>query len=36
MPSIRIGETELSVVKENVYKIETSKLILDSINDNME
>jgi len=37
MPSsIIIGETELSLVKENVYKIETSKLILDSINDNME
>ena len=37
MPSsIRIGETELSFVKENVYKIETSKLILDSITDNME
>ena len=36
MPSIRIGETELSLVKDNVYKIETSKLILDSINDNME
>ena len=36
MPSIRIGETELSLVKENVYKIETSKLILDSMNDNME
>jgi hypothetical protein len=35
-PSIRIGETELSFVKENVYKIETSKLILDSITDNME
>ena len=37
MPSsIRIGETELSLVKENVYKIETSKLILDSITDNIE
>lgn len=36
MPSFKIGETELSLVKENVYKIETSKLILDSINDNME
>ena len=36
MPSIRIGETELSLVKENLYKLETSKLILDSINDNME
>lgn len=34
--SLKIGETELSLVKENVYKIETSKLILDSIHDNME
>ena len=34
--SIRIGETKLSLVKENVYKIETNKLILDSITDNME
>ena len=34
--SIRIGETKLSLVKENIYKIETNKLILDSITDNME
>ena len=34
--SLKIGETELSLIKENVYKIETNKIILDSIRDNME
>ena len=34
--SVKIGETELSLIKENVYKIETNKIILDSIRDNME
>jgi hypothetical protein len=33
---MKIGDTEISLVKENVFKVETSKLILDSINDNME
>ncbi len=33
--SLNIGGSEISIVKENVYTIESSNLILDSINENI-
>ena len=35
MSHLKIGNTKISLIKENFYNIESSKLILDSINDNL-
>ena len=33
--SYKIGKTEISIIRENTYGIESTNLILDSIHDNM-
>lgn len=35
MSHLKIGNTKISLIKENFYNIESSKLILDSINENL-
>ena len=33
--SYKIGKTEISIIRENTFGIESTNLILDSIHDNM-
>ena len=34
-PTLKIGSTKISLLKENLYTIESTSLLLDSINENI-